>query len=339
MRYPKKLEKGDFIATTAPSAGITKEVDFKRLDNAKKNIENLGFNFIETSNVRKDDKGRSSSKKERAKQFMDLWNDDKVKAIISAGGGDFLSEVLDELDFNELRKTEPKWFQGYSDNTVLVYLLTTILDIACIYGPTVKDFGMRKMHESLINSLKIMEKEEMIQNSFAKCETGEWKERVDPFEEYDLQNDVQWKNLNDEKEICFKGRAVGGCLDVIINLIGTKYDKTKEFIEKYKKDGIVWFLEIFEMSTPQILLHLWQLKNAGYFENCKGIIFGRPLMIREDYDISYEQTLKDALADLNIPIVINSDIGHVAPQIPILSGGILEVESKDGKGKIKNYFE
>ena len=62
-------------------------------------------------------------------------------------------------------------------------------------------------------------------------------------------------------------------------------------------------------------------------------------MIREDYDISYEQTLKDALADLNIPIVINSDIGHVAPQIPILSGGILEVESKEGKGKIKNYFE
>ena len=144
MRYPKKLEKGDFIATTAPSAGITKEVDFKRLDNAKKNIENLGNQHEQLPDVvevlpglmpkiLKDDKGRSSSKKERAKQFMDVWNDDKVKAIISAGGGDFLSEVLDELDFNELRKTESKWFQGYSDNTVLVYLLTTILDTACIY--------------------------------------------------------------------------------------------------------------------------------------------------------------------------------------------------------------
>lgn len=339
MRYPKELKKGKYIGVTAPSAGITKEVDFKRLENVKRNLKSRGFNYIETSNVRQEEKGRSSSAKERANQFMDLWSDEKVGAIVSATGGDFMSEILDELDFEKIKRMEPKWFQGYSDNTILTFELPILSDIACIYGPTIKDFGMRKLHKSLEDSLKIMEGNEIEQNSFEKCENGEWTERIDPYEEYNLTENVEWKNLNNEKEVSFKGRAIGGCFDVIINLIGTKYDKVKEFIERYKKDGILWFLEVFEMSTPQIFLHLWQMKKAGYFEHCNGIILGRPLMVNADYGISYEETIKDALKDLKIPVIYNSDIGHVSPQMPIVSGGILEVTSKNGKGKIKNYFK
>ena len=59
----------------------------------------------------------------------------------------------------------------------------------------------------------------------------------------------------------------------------------------------------------------------------------------ELYGVSYEETLKDALGDLNIPVIFDSDIGHVSPQMSIVSGGILEITSKNGKGTIKNYFE
>ena len=339
MKYPKKIEQGKYIGITAPSGGITKEVDQPRLDNAIKNIKDMGYKVIETQNVRTEEKGRSSSAKERTEQFMQLWENEDVRAIISAGGGDYLTEMLDYIDWEDLKKYEPKWFQGYSDNTVLTFELPLLADTACIYGPTIKDLGMRNLHRSLEDSLRIMEGNEITQESFEKCESREWTERRDPYEGYDLAEKVEWKNLNGEKEIAFKGRALGGCFDVITNLIGTKYDKVKEFIEKYKNDGIVWFLEVFEMSTPQIYLHLWQMKNAGYFEHCNGIIFGRPLMTREDYGISYEETLKDALGDLNIPVIFDSDIGHVSPQMSIVSGGILEITSKDGKGTIKNYFE
>ena len=339
MRYPKALKKGDYIGVTAPSKGITEELKIKRLENAEKNLREKGFNYIETSNVRKEEKGRSSSAKERAKEFMELWNNPKVGAIISATGGDFLVEMLDELDFEAIKNSDPKWFQGYSDNTVLTFLLPLLTDTACIHGQTIKDFGMRDLHRSLEDSLKIIEGNEVTQESFEKCESREWTERTDPYEGYDLTEKVEWKNLNGEKEITFKGRAIGGSFDVVANLIGTKYDKVKEFIEKYKKDGIVWFLEVFEMSNPQIYVHLWQMKKAGYFEHCNGIIFGRPLMIREDYGISYEETLKDALGELNIPVIFDSDIGHVSPQMSIVSGGILEITSKDGKGTIKNYFK
>ena len=88
------------------------------------------------------------------------------------------------------------------------------------------------------------------------------------------------------------------------------------------------------MSTPTVYLTLWQMKMAGYFENCKGIIFGRSLFIRNDYDIDFNQTVKDALGDLNIPIICDADIGHVSPQLAMVNGAILEITSHDGKGKV-----
>ena len=42
--------------------------------------------------------------------------------------------------------------------------------------------------------------------------------------------------------------------------------------------------------------------------------------------------------DLNIPIILDSDIGHIAPQIPIVNGSIIHVKSFFGKGSIKCEF-
>ena len=49
------------------------------------------------------------------------------------------------------------------------------------------------------------------------------------------------------------GRLVGGCLDVIVFLLGTSYDGTEEFINKYKSDGIIWNLESFNMEDTTII--------------------------------------------------------------------------------------
>ena len=93
------------------------------------------------------------------------------------------------------------------------------------------------------------------------------------------------------------------------------------------------------MSTPTLYLTLWQMKQAGYFKYCKGIIFGRPLFIRNDYDIGFNQTVKDVLGDLNIPIICDADIGHVAPQFAMVNGAVLEVSSENGKGKVKTWLK
>jgi len=336
MKYPGFIKKGDKIAVTAPSAGFYKEDQIMEYENAIKNIKNMGFDFIETDNVRTDNQGKSSSAEERAKQFMQVWNDEKVGAIICAKGGDFACGMLDYLDFEYLKNSKPKWMQGFSDITNLGFVFTTNLDIATIYGENIRDYGMNEPHKVLIDSIKIMQGEEVVQKSFGAYEPLE--DERENFKSYNLTKNGEWKNLRGEEKLKFSGRCIGGCFDIIINLIGTKYDKIKDYIEKYKNDGIVWFFDIFEMTTPQVYCHLWQMKNAGYFENCKGIIFGRPIFLREDYDLNLENAIKDAIGSLDIPVILEADIGHIPPQMPIVNGSILEVSCENGEGTIKTFL-
>lgn len=62
-------------------------------------------------------------------------------------------------------------------------------------------------------------------------------------------------------------------------------------------------------------------------------------MAREDYEISFNESVLDALKDLNIPIICDADIGHRSPQMAIVNGAILKIVSENGKGKVETYFK
>ena len=332
MIYPEFLKEHDTIGVTAPSDGITDEVKLKRLDNAIKTFEEKGFNIKETPNVRCSVKGRSSTSKERASELESLYEDKEVNAIITSGGGDFLLEMLSELDFNTI-KDNPKWLQGYSDPTGLLFTITTNIDIATIYADNFKTFGMEPWHKSLENNLEILKGNMVEQTSFSKYE--EDKKLITGLEPFNLTKKVYWKNLNNEEVINIKGRMIGGCLDLITELFGTRFDKTKDFLEKYKDDGIIWYFDVCELSSESLIRTLWKLKDNGYFKYTKGILFSRVYACNSYYDISYEEAIYESLKDLNIPIIINADIGHVSPRMTIINGAIATITSSKGKAKIK----
>lgn len=334
MRYPEDLKIGDTIGICAPSAGIVEPEKVEKLNQAIKQLKSMGYKVIETESVRKDIKGRSTTAKKRVEELMELWNNEEVKLILYAGGGDFLMEMIDEVDFENLKKLPPKWTQGFSDITTISFLLNTICDMPSMYCESIKDYAMKPLYRNLEDSLKLISGEDIIQESFEKYSDG--KEGNEDYT-YNLTLETKWRNITGEKEIVIKGRALGGCLDCIDTLIGTKYDKVKEYIQKYKQDGIVWFLECYETNTPGLERTLWKMKNAGYFEHCKGIIFGRPYILREDYEIGEDEAILSALEKLNIPIITGADIGHVPPQLAIMQGAILKITSKDGKGKVETF--
>ena len=332
MIYPEFLKEHDTIGVTAPSDGITDEVKLKRLDNAIKNFEEKGFIIKETPNVRCSFKGRSSSSKERASELESLYEDKEVNAIITSGGGDFLLEMLSELDFNVI-KDNPKWLQGYSDPTGLLFTITTNLDIATVYSDNFKTFGMEPWHKSLENNLEILKGNMVEQTSFSKYE--EDKKLITGLEPFNLTKKVYWKNLNNEDTLNIKGRIIGGCLDLITELFGTRFDNTKAFLEKYRDDGIIWYFDVCELSSESLIRTLWKLKDNGYFKYTKGILFSRVYACNSYYDISYEEAIYESLKDLNIPIIINADIGHVSPRMTIINGAIATITSSKGKAKIK----
>lgn len=338
MIYPFHLEKGYKIGVTATSAGNESEVDLIRLDNGINNFQAIGYPVIETDNVRKSYKGRSSDGKTRARELEQLFLDPSIRAIIAASGGDYLVEMLSFLDFDVI-KENPKWIQGYSDTTGITFTLTTNLDMATIYANNFGSFGMKNWHSSLEDNIKILEGQTIVQESFDQYQDG-YKEKITGLEEFVLEKEVEWRNLypnawSDKSQINMKGRAIGGCLDVLLNLIGTRFDKTKDFIERYKDDGILWYLESFDLNSEALTRGLWQLKEAGWFEYAVGFIFGRPAMFRTYSDTTYEEAVLSVLGELNLPIILEADIGHKPPQFTIMNGAIANIYSKDGKGSIK----
>ena len=329
MKYPKTLnQQNSRIGVTAMSAGVGKYIDEynKSIDNLKKQ----GFTIIETENV-KNESNPSSEPKVRAEELNRLITDDNIDMVLNASGGDFLLEMLPYINYENI-KNNPKYVMGSSDATGVLYTITTALDIATIYGFNAASYDQEELHKSQLNSFEIIKGNYVEQESYDKYEIDK-KERNTS---YNLTENVYWECLNQE-EINIKGRIIGGCIDCIRNIIGTKFDKTKEFIEKYKEDGIIWYFDNFALSVEDFYLTLLQFKYAGWFENTKGVIVGRVKYPQGFTGLTYQDALKKALND--IPIVFNADIGHVVPKMTIVNGSIASVNVKDGKGKIKLEME
>lgn len=337
MIFPRNLEKGLGIGVTATSSGFSSEVDLIRLESGIRHFEELGYTVKVTDNVRRNEKGRSSNGPTRAKELSELIQDDKIRAIIAASGGDYLMEMLSYINFNTIRDN-PKWLQGYSDTTGLLYTVTTNLDMATLYGSNFGSFGMKKWHRSLVDNLNILEGNDIVQDSYDQYQDG-FQPRITGYEEFVLEKETNWINLyphncNMDQELIMEGRALGGCLDVLLNLVGTRFDRTKDFITKYQKDKILWFLESYDLSSETLTRGLWQLKEAGWFEYASGFVFGRPAMYNSDFDISYEEAVLSVLGEMNLPIILDADIGHKPPQFTMINGAIAKVNSFHGKGKI-----
>ncbi|MDO4926853.1 MAG: hypothetical protein Q3980_14495, partial [Turicibacter sp.] len=112
-----------------------------------------------------------------------------------------------------------------------------------------------------------------------------------------------------------------------------------EFREKHT-DGepVVWYLENCELTTTDLRRSLVQMKLAGWFDNCSGILFGRSSANQIVDNYSIEDVYHDLANELNIPIVYDIDCGHVPPQITFVNGSMGEIIVKDGKGIVKQYF-
>lgn len=324
MKYPKFLSNNDVIGITAMSAGVGRYSE--SFDLSIKNLNDNGFNIIETSSVRVD--GCCSNTGEvRAKELDELVTNSDVDMIMCACGGDFALEMLPFVNGENILKN-PKWIMGASDPTSLLYYVTTKLDIATMYGFNAGSFDIRKLHESNKICFDYLKGNLVKQNSYDLYEGDRTSRTIDC---YNLDTPVVYENVNGDMNI--SGRIIGGCIDVLKDLIGTKYDGTKEFIEKYKDDGIIWYFDNFALSSDDFYRTLIQMREAGWFSYTKGIIVGRVMYPQINFDLTYQDAIKKAIT--NIPVVFNADIGHVVPKMTIINGAIASVECSNGKGSIE----
>ena len=301
MIYPKFIKSGNVIGVPAPSAGASDDLKINKFNNAKKNLEKLGYSVVLSDNIFNDNKGRSASSEIRAKEINDMFKSSDIDMILCATGGEFLVEMLPYVDF-ELLKSNLKYVCGFSDPTGLLYPITTNYDIATVYGQNYSPFGMEKLHKSQLDFMDMVSGKSNIEYSYDKYES-EYQESITGLEYYNLDKDVYWKSL-DNKDISISGRIIGGCMDIISELSGTKYDGIDSFNDKYKNDGIIWYFDNCELSYEEVIRTLWKFNELGYFKYAKGIIFGR---FGREFGYNYSDVkscLEDSvISGMNIPII------------------------------------
>jgi len=326
MRYPKLLTAGDTIGVCAPSSGVPERL-YLRLNKAVANVEALGYEVAKSDYIGDRIKCVSADAPMRAAEFMKMYENPSIAAIIPPWGGEFLMDMLPLLDYERIAALPAKWVCGYSDISTLTFMLTVKCDIASVHGSNFMNMGYARIHETDLFAFEAMSNAEMVQQSSPYW--GNFRDWNDINGEiYAMNNESTWKSDADRHE--FSGRMIGGCMDTLCKLLGTKYAPVEEFLDKYSDDGFIWTLESCEMSAADIYRTLWQMRECGWFKHCTGVIYGRAA----GYSDTHDFTLTDALKCLDVPVIYDADVGHIPPQIQIINGAVGHVVYENGRATI-----
>ncbi len=332
MRYPEYLKENGTIGLVAPSFGGAEEPYKSCMDAAIERFKSMGYKMIEGPNCRKSDGiGISSTPQNCGKELTDFYCSADYDMLISCGGGELMCETLDFVDFEAIKAATPKWYLGYSDNTNFTFLLNTICDTAAIYGPCISSFGANELHQALYDTIDVFTGKKKTVSGYDMFELEAIKDEENPLVGYNLTEKKQLKLFMGESEMNrlpdFEGILTGGCLDCLANLVGTKYDKVEEFNERYKDKGVIWFIEACDLNVMSIRRALWNLDRAGWFKNVKGFIIGRPWAAWKQEMMGLDQynAVTGILGKYNVPIVMDADVGHLPPAMPIVSGADAKV--------------
>lgn len=362
MRYPEFLKENGTIGFVAPSFGCSSEPYRSAFLNAQRKWKEMGYHLLLGPNCFADcGVGISNTPKLCAKELMDCYQDSKSDCLISCGGGELMCEVLSYMDFAAIKQAAPKWYMGYSDNTNMTYLLATLCDTASLYGPCAAAFGMEPWHKSLDDAMGILTGKsagypetakgasgsEFVLEGYDKWEAESLKNEESPLEPYHVTEPRLLKCYLGHEEITgrkepvrFSGRLIGGCMDCLITLLGTRFDKTREFAEKYRQDGIIWFLEACDLNVFSIRRAMWQMEEAGWFQYVKGFLIGRPRLFgQEMMGLDMYKAVLQVAGEKNVPVIMDADLGHLPPMMPIVVGSMGEVKVQENKISLKMKFQ
>ncbi len=350
MRYPKFLKQGETIGFPAPSFGANWEPYHSCFLKALEYFKNKGFNVLPGPNSTAGLGVGISNKPEKcAEELMDMYTSSDNDALISVGGGELMCEILEYLDLDVIRKADPKWFMGYSDNSNFILPLVTKCDIAAIYGPCVDHFGSSEIHDATLSSVKLLTGEGRSVHSYDRFQVEKLKSEENPYAPFNL-TEKSLKTVFDGNAVHapgefkgnleFSGRLIGGCTDCVVNLIGTPYVDVEGFMERYAEDGVIWCLESCDLNVFDVRRAMWHFEKAGWFKKgiVKGFLIGRPDNPEDMIGLDHINSVLPYIEKLGVPAVLDCDLGHVPPAMPLVMGSIGRVKVSGNDVKVEMEF-
>lgn len=404
MKYPDFLKPGGVIGFVAPSFGCDTEPYKSAFNHALEVFRGMGYFYKLGPNCYASEGiGISNTPQKCADELQEFYQGEDSDILISCGGGELMCEVLSHIDFDAIANSVPKWYMGYSDNTNFTFLLTTICDVASIYGPCASTFGQDPWNQSVKDAFDELIGKFRTARNYDSYEVMSLKNEDNPLATFNCTRSTDIKafvpqdmsfevpgnvfageaaegqsvsrqanaelsgegrsdegqlvpervmltyDVYRDGEVCtqesplrtdgvmltntasFSGRIIGGCMECLVSLIGTRFDHVAEFVEKYKQDGIIWYIEACYLSEYVFRANMWHMYEAGWFKYVKGFIFGRAGYGGDDFGLNrFDAALPVACRELKVPVIMDADIGHVPPSMPIINGSLAKVDFDNG---------
>jgi len=225
----------------------------------------------------------------RLRDLHHAFADDEVRAVFSTRGGYGSAYLLGALDLDLISESS-KPFLGYSDLTALQLWLLDQVQLPAFHGPMLSaDFA----------------RENGVHLPSLQAALGG--------QTYSLGAAEGLRTLHPGRA---RGTLYGGCLSVLVALLGTPYEPQTE--------GKLLFLEDVNARPYQIDRMLWQLAQAGKLDGVRGIVFGEML------DCSSPGAPPELLDEVILrvfdqfqgPIAIGLRSGHVSHSNVTLTFGV-----------------
>lgn len=304
--FPKSLKKGDKIAIISPAGSV----EPTQLEKGIEMIKSKGFEPVLGENLyTKFSNGYNyaGTEEQRLKDMNWALNDSEISAVWASRGGYGCQHLIHGLNLKEFTKN-PKWYIGYSDNTVIQSFLLK-KGFASIHGQTIKtsSFGVTEESYDLIFDILKGKKPK-----------------------YSLESNQFNKKGNIE------GELIGGNLALIYALLGTKY--SFDFKDK------ILFIEDIGENFYALDRMMMSLELAGVFTKIKGLIVGGMTNMgdekdnkqyEESFDEFANQLIADRISEYNFPVVFDFPNGHIKDNRPLIIGSQVKIKVND---KVKVEF-
>lgn len=337
LRFPRPLRPGDTIAITAPSSGVEPGA-LPRLELVLDHWRTRGFNLVEGDCLRGQHHDASAPAAQRAAELMRFLTDPTIAAVLPPWGGERAIELLPLLDFDALRARQPKWLLGFSDVSTLQMPLALCAGWAGAHGSNLMDLAPSQT-EPLVNGvfdvLAHNGATPIVQRASSRYQVQWIPFETDTNAPLNQTEPTRWRRLDGHDEpLTVKGRLIGGCLDTVSRLAGTRFGDVPAFVRASGEDRVLLYLENCEQSPCEMLRTFCSLRLHGWFDGLAGVLLGRSAApeVTDAKRLNHAQATVDALGDLPCPVLTDLDIGHRQPQLTLVNGALATCHVEAGSG-------
>jgi len=289
---PPILRQGDTIGVV--TLGSPQEPS--TIDTGIITLRNMGFNVIVGNSAYSYAGFLAASDAQRAADLMSMYENPVVRAIIPTRGGVGTAGILPYLNLNVIARN-PKILTGYSDITVLLNVVTQFCNVITFHSLLLLDF---KPETPAYN----------FNQFFAATSTVYAPRRIENPPGMQLMGRVPGN---------VTGTIVGGNLTAFVDTLGTPYEISTR--------GRILFLEETHAPINTVYRYINDLRLAGKFDDCIGILMGECTECPSAYGQDYESLITEVMIPLGKPLLTNLASGHGTYKAAVPLGALVNMDA------------